>query len=124
MIFRKNKESDWAQIRDNAKYQEIDILGEYSHLTWRISDFKKYNTEITKTIENLDRLVYLEEEFMGLVKYGKMFNNRMHFFLLTTRQRARTHQIIVQFIMLVITMRNRSVNQKIFLLVVGDLRMK
>lgn len=76
---QKNKESDWAQIRDNAKYQEIDILGEYSHLTWRISDFKKYNTEITKTIENLDRLVYLEEEFMGLVKYGKMFNNRMHF---------------------------------------------
>ena len=76
---QKNKESDWAQIRDNAKYQEIDILGEYSHLTWRISDFKKYNTEITKTIENLDRLVYLEEEFMGLVKYDKMFNNRMHF---------------------------------------------
>ena len=76
---QKNKESDWAQIRDNAKYQEIDVLGEYSHLTWRISDFKKYNTEITKTIENLDRLVYLEEEFMGLVKYDKMFNNRMHF---------------------------------------------
>ena len=76
---QKNKESDWDQIRDNAKYQEIDVLGEYSHLTWRISDFKKYNTEITKTIENLDRLVYLEEEFMGLVKYDKMFNNRMHF---------------------------------------------
>ena len=76
---QKNKESDRAQIRENAKYQEIDVLGEYSHLTWRISDFKKYNTEIAKTIENLDRLVYLEEEFMGLVKYDKMFNNRMHF---------------------------------------------
>lgn len=75
---RKNQESDWAQIRDNAKYQDIDVLGEYSHLTWRISDFKKYDTKITETIENLDRLVYLEEEFMGLVKYGKMFNNRMH----------------------------------------------
>lgn len=76
---RKNKESDWTSIRDNAKYQDIDILGEYSHLTWRISDFKKYDTEITKTIEKLDRLVYLEEEFMGLVKYDRMFNNRMHF---------------------------------------------
>lgn len=75
----KNKESDWPLIRDNAKYQDIDVLGEYSHLTWRISDFKKYDTEITKTIENLDRLVYLEEEFMGLVKYDRMFNNRMHF---------------------------------------------
>ena len=78
---QKNKESDWAKIRDNAKYQDIDVLGKYSHLTWRVSDFKlaKYNTEITKTIENCDRLVYLEEEFMGLVKYKKMFNNRMHF---------------------------------------------
>ena len=43
------------QIRDNAKYQVIDVLGEYSHLTWRISVFKKNNTEITKTNENLDR---------------------------------------------------------------------
>ncbi len=76
---QKNKESDWASIRDNAKYQDIDVLGKYSHLTWSVSDFKKYGTEITKTIENLDRLVYLEEEFMGLVKYKKMFNNRMHF---------------------------------------------
>lgn len=76
---QKNQESDWAQIRDNAKYQDIDVLGEYSHLTWRISDFKKYNIEITKTIANLDRLVYLEEEFMGLIKYDRMFNNRMHF---------------------------------------------
>ena len=76
---RKNRESDWSSIRDNAKYQDIDVLGEYSHLTWRISDFKKYDTEITKTIENLDRLVYLEEEFMGLVEYDRMFNNRMHF---------------------------------------------
>lgn len=75
----KNKESDWPLIRDNAKYQDIDVLGEYSHLTWRVSDFKKYNTEITATVANQDRLVYLEQEFMGVVKYHKMFNNRMHF---------------------------------------------
>ena len=98
-------------------------MGEYSHLTWRISDFKKYNTEITKTIENLDRLVYLEEEFMGLVKYGKMFNNRMHFSI-DYKAKSPNASDYRTVIMLVITMRNRSVNQKIFLLVVGDLRMK
>mgnify|MGYP007055795219 CR=1 FL=1 len=59
---------------------------------------------------------------MGLVKYDKMFNNRMHF---SIDYKAKSpNASIVQFIMLVITMRNRSVNQKIFLLVVGDLRMK
>lgn len=76
---QKNKESDWAPMLGNAAYQDIDVLGEYSHLTWRVSDFVKYCTEIAKTIENLDRLVWLQQEFMGLVKHGKMFNNRMHF---------------------------------------------
>lgn len=76
---QKNKASDWTSILNNAKYQDIDVLGKYSHLTWKVADFVKNNTEITKTIENCDRLVYLQEEFMGLVKYNKMFNNRMHF---------------------------------------------
>ena len=76
---QKNSEADWAKMRDNAPYQDIDVLGKYAHITWRVSDFKKYNTEITKTIDNYDRLVLLQEEFMGLVKYKKMFNNRMHF---------------------------------------------
>lgn len=74
----KNSESDWKEILNSAEYQDIDILGRYSHLTWTVNDFKKNNTEITKTIENTDRLVYLEQDFMGLVKYKKMFNNRMH----------------------------------------------
>lgn len=75
----KNKASDWASILANAKYQDMDILGVYSHLTWRVSDFTKYNIDITQTVADLDTLVYREEEFMGLVKYDKMFNNRMHF---------------------------------------------
>lgn len=74
----KHTAADWTQIRDNAGYQDIDVLGKYSHVTWRVSDFKKYNTDITRTVENTDRLVYLQQEFMGLVKYDKMFNNRMH----------------------------------------------
>lgn len=74
----KNTESDWKEILNNATYQDIDVLGRYSHITWTVADFKKNNTEITKSIENTDRLVYLEQDFLGLVKYGKMFNNRMH----------------------------------------------
>ena len=77
---RKNKEEDWPAIRDNAPYQDIDVIGRRALITWRVEDFKKYDTEITRSIENFDRLVALEQEFMGLEKYtDKQFNNRMHF---------------------------------------------
>lgn len=75
----KNKESDWNRILQNAKYQDIDVMGKYAHLTWKVKDFQTNNTEITRTINNLDKLVYLEESLLGLVKYNKMFQNRMHF---------------------------------------------
>lgn len=76
---QKNKAEEWNLILNNAKYQDIDVLGKYAHITWRVSDFKKYNTDITQQLEKYDRLVYLEQEFMGAVKYTKMYNNRMHF---------------------------------------------
>lgn len=78
----------WVEILENAPYQDIDVLGDYSHITWNVDQFKGNNvnedqqgriTEILRTIDNCDRLVYLEQEFLGLVKYHKMFNNRMHF---------------------------------------------
>ncbi len=75
---QKNTASDWNRILMNAKYQDIDVLGKYSHLTWAVSDFRSFNTDIVKSVENNDRLVYEEENFQGLVKYNKMFNNRMH----------------------------------------------
>lgn len=74
----KNSEADWSDILRKATYQDIDVLGEYSHLTWRVSDFRKYNTNIIQTVKNLDNLVYNEEDWTGLVKNNKMFPNRMH----------------------------------------------
>lgn len=76
---QKNTLEEWPEILANAKYQDLDILGNYAHITWRTSDFIKYNTDIETVLENYDRLVWLQEEFMGLVKYNRMFNNRMHF---------------------------------------------
>lgn len=75
---QKNTESDWKNILNKAQYQDIDVLGKYSHLTWRVEDFRAANTEITKTVANTDRLVELEWDFMGLFKYHREFNNRMH----------------------------------------------
>ena len=75
---RKNTEAEWQDILNKAQWQDIDVLGNYSHLTWKVEDFKTYNTPITESIHNLDNLVYAEWEFIGLVKYDRMFNNRMH----------------------------------------------
>lgn len=77
---QKNQASDWIAILEKAAYRDIDVMGNLSHITWSVADFKKYQTDIVKTVENFDRLVALEQEFMGLEKYkDKQFNNRMHF---------------------------------------------
>ena len=88
-IEKHKTQAKWEEILGNAKYQDIDVLGKYSHITWNVEQFKGNNvqsnqgviTDIGRTIDNCDRLVYLQEEFLGLVKYNKMFKNRMHFCL-------------------------------------------
>lgn len=75
----KHQASDWINILKEAKYRDIDVLGHYAHVTWAADDFRKNATDIVKSIENCDRLVWLEQDFIGLVKHKKMFRNRMHF---------------------------------------------
>lgn len=86
-LLKHQTQEKWEEILEKATYQDIDVLGKYSHITWNVEQFKGNNvqsnegvvTDIIKTIDNCDKLVYWEEEFLGLVKYNKMFNNRMHF---------------------------------------------
>lgn len=75
----KNTPEEWSEILKNAQYQDMDVLGKYAHITWRVSDFRTYTPDIAIMLDNFDKLVWLEQEFIGLVKYAKLFNNRMHF---------------------------------------------
>lgn len=75
---QKHTAEDWTALMNNGQYRDIDVLGRYAHITWKLADFKLADTDILATVANLDSLVYREEEFMGLVKYDKMFCNRMH----------------------------------------------
>lgn len=75
----RHNAADWTELLRNAKYKDLDVLGKYAHITWKTQDFKDFNTDIVTSIRNYDDLVYREQEFMGLVKYHKMFNNRMYF---------------------------------------------
>lgn len=81
---QKNEEADWAPMLEKAGYKYIDILGKYAHITWEAEQFRKCNEQrgyqnITDIIDRYDNLVYHEQEFAGLVKYDRMFNNRLHF---------------------------------------------
>src|SRR5690606_38377441 len=65
----KHTSEDWSSILNNASYQDIDVLGLRSHITWTTENFRSFNTDIVSVLEKYDRLVYLESEFAGLEKY-------------------------------------------------------
>ncbi len=75
---QEHSAEDWERILAAAPYQDIDVLGRYIHVTWRVSDFKLYRTDILLAVQDLDTLVWSEWEFMGLIKYGRTFRNRVH----------------------------------------------
>ncbi len=76
----KQSNDDWVKLIDQAKFTEIDVLGKYAHVTWAVEDYKSFQTkDILTIINNVDKLVLLEQQFMGLEKYDKMFNNRLYF---------------------------------------------
>lgn len=76
---QKHTQEDWEELLKTAKYKDLDVLGERAHITWTTSDFVSKNTDIITVLNKYDRLVYLEQEFLGLEKYNKMFRNRMYF---------------------------------------------
>lgn len=77
---QKHNSADWANLLKQATYKDFDVLGKYAHLTFPTSTFRKNTAnDGLSLINKYDELVYLEQEFMGLVKYKKMFKNRMYF---------------------------------------------
>ncbi len=75
----KHNNTFWQEILKGEKYgiaEDIDIIGNYAHVVWSLGDYRKYNTDIVKQIEYFDNAIYGQMDFMGLVKYNKMFNNR------------------------------------------------
>ncbi|MDR0331945.1 MAG: M60 family metallopeptidase [Dysgonamonadaceae bacterium] len=76
---QKHTLADWREMLRTAPYREIDVVGVRSHITWAVADFREADSDIVSIVEKFDRLVYLQQEFLGLEKYNKMFRNRMYF---------------------------------------------
>lgn len=76
---QKHSEEDWWRLLDKATYKDFDVLGKYAHITFSTDRFRANTPNGKALIDQYDQLVYLEQEFMGLEKYNKMFQNRVYF---------------------------------------------
>lgn len=77
---QKHTEADWERLLNNAQFQYFDVLGQYAHLTFPTQAFKQYAANNgAELIRTYDKLVYDEQEFLGLHKYNRTPKNRVCF---------------------------------------------
>lgn len=77
---QKHTEADWSRLLNNAQFQYFDVLGQYAHLTFPTQAFKQYAASNgPELIRTYDKLVYDEQEFLGLHKYNRTPKNRVYF---------------------------------------------
>lgn len=69
----------WNELLSSAVDRCFDLLGKYSHLTFTVDKFKHITHDGTNLANIYDEIVYREQEFMGLVKYGGLNPCRVYF---------------------------------------------
>lgn len=74
----KHSPSQWRTLLSKAVDPHFDILGKYTHITFPTQKLKSYTPDGDALIRTADEIVRLEHEFMGVYRYGKLFNNRMY----------------------------------------------
>lgn len=73
-----NTDKDWKKMLNNAACDVIDIVGKHVHLVYPVAGLKETCPDKGLELINLyDKIVNLQHEVMGLVKYGKQPKNRM-----------------------------------------------
>lgn len=76
---RIHQPSDWNRLLNASVGPHFDVIGEYAHLIYPVSSFKTYTPDGKALIDAYDRLVLLEQQFMGLEKYTRMDPNHICF---------------------------------------------
>lgn len=81
---RPDHEGRAHELLDAATGKYFDVVGAYAHLIFPTERFRNHTHDLKELIDAYDALVYREQEFIGLEKYGKMFHNRMCFTVMYT----------------------------------------
>lgn len=81
---RPDHEGRAQELLEAATGKFFDVVGAYAHLIFPTERFRNHTRDLKALIDAYDALVYREQEFIGLEKYGKMFHNRMCFTVMYT----------------------------------------
>lgn len=74
----KHKAEDWKRILNKATFDRFDLIGKHVVMTFQTEAFKSYTPDGLELINLYDEMVRLEQDFMGLFKYNKEYNNRTY----------------------------------------------
>ena len=75
----RHASTDWQRRLNNAVADDFDLVGEKAHLTFPVAKFKTHTPDGASLVAGYDTLVRLEQEFMGLYKYNRVYPNRVYF---------------------------------------------
>jgi hypothetical protein len=75
---QKHQPGDWSRLLNAAVSPEFDLVGKFAHLTFQVSSFKAHTPDGKALIDEWDKMVRLEHEFMGLYKYNLLMKNRSY----------------------------------------------
>jgi hypothetical protein len=72
----EHTDADWTRITNDAVYYLLDVVGVRAHLLFPLANFKTISNP-TALCAVWDDIVRLEQEFMGIQKYGRTYANRL-----------------------------------------------
>lgn len=67
----------WTELLSKAVDPHFDVLSRYAHLIYPTQKFRNLVADPAPLLAMYERFIIGEWELMGLVKYGRTFNNRM-----------------------------------------------
>lgn len=77
----KHSEQQYQIMLSNAACPYFDIIGDYAHLTFTVSDLLEQKSTAENLINVYEDIVRLEQEFLGLMKYHQRIPNHMYFMM-------------------------------------------
>lgn len=73
----KHSQEEWNEFIANASYKFFDVLGRRTHIVFSTDDFRSFCPNPFELMEVYDKMVDLEEDFCGMVKYDRPLTNRI-----------------------------------------------
>lgn len=75
---RGNNDENWNKLLEDAVSPIMDARGKYIQVAYPVEFFKKFTQEKgVELINAYDRLIEIQYDFMGLIKYNKVPRNRV-----------------------------------------------